>query len=559
MTIEEYVKNNITKVCDKVFLAPDIPNKKLDGAIKSMTNGIDPNIVIALADTTIFGSAKEGLLITGEKMYIRSMMGDGKAIINLTDIKQSTYKKEIVPKKDKQVEIESVFVELNDGTRIDITANAYGLKLEELSLFINGIMELNKAGIEFKESSQTYPLSLMDSIVKISYIKLLCNYCYNDDDCIDSKEYSEIMSLVVRNDLVSEERLQIRAYIMNESLIEDDNNLLDIISKNVKEESFKSLKQSLMKDMIYLHRVTQDKNSWKNDQYILKMKKLLELNDDQLDILEKSIINDEEILSQRKNDSEITKGVKEIAAKAGAVGVPLAAIYLSGSVMGVSAAGITSGLAALGCGGILGFSSMFTGIGVVALLGAGTYKGVKKITGISDVENNKQREMMIQQIIRNNQKTLNCVIEDINSISMQLVQETKKGLVASEKIEQLSTMLMMLNKSANNTSSHINYASKEAIISHLPLKLDYMRLIELTEGATNQAAREFVLNCYEEKEVIKDDGQSKKEYILNDKLDQDTLSNLLEIIRNIGYLKVSDAAFAAIKGNTKKLFNSFIE
>ena len=98
MTIEEYVKNNITKVCDKVFLAPDIPNKKLDGAIKSMTNGIDPNIVIALADTTIFGSAKEGLLITGEKMYIRSMMGDGKAIINLTDIKQSTYKKEIVPK-----------------------------------------------------------------------------------------------------------------------------------------------------------------------------------------------------------------------------------------------------------------------------------------------------------------------------------------------------------------------------------------------------------------------------------------------------------------------------
>ena len=57
---------------------------------------------------------------------------------------------------------------------------------------------------------------------------------------------------------------------------------------------------------------------------------------------------DENILNERKNDSDIVKSMKEIGAKAGAVGVPLAAVYFSGSVIGMSAAGLTSGLATLG-------------------------------------------------------------------------------------------------------------------------------------------------------------------------------------------------------------------
>lgn len=87
--------------------------------------------------------------------------------------------------------------------------------------------------------------------------------------------------------------------------------------------------------------------------------------------------------------------MKDLVAKAGAVGVLLAAIYFSGSVVGMSSAGITSGLTALRMGGALGFSSMLTGIGSTVLIGVGAYKGIKKVTGISDLENNKQREMML--------------------------------------------------------------------------------------------------------------------------------------------------------------------
>ncbi|MDP4086135.1 MAG: hypothetical protein Q8934_16155 [Bacillota bacterium] len=76
-----------------------------------------------------------------------------------------------------------------------------------------------------------------------------------------------------------------------------------------------------------------------------------------------------------------------MAAKAGAVGVPMAAIYFSGSVIGLDATGITSELAALGMGGILGLSGIVTGIGAALLIGVGAYKGIKKVTGISDLEN----------------------------------------------------------------------------------------------------------------------------------------------------------------------------
>lgn len=72
------------------------------------------------------------------------------------------------------------------------------------------------------------------------------------------------------------------------------------------------------------------------------------------------------------DDRQAAEITTNAAAGLAAVGVPLAAVYVSGSVIGLSAAGITSGLAALGLG--LG---MVPGIGVVALLGAGIFLSVR--------------------------------------------------------------------------------------------------------------------------------------------------------------------------------------
>lgn len=64
--------------------------------------------------------------------------------------------------------------------------------------------------------------------------------------------------------------------------------------------------------------------------------------------------------------------IGEAISNMASVGIPVSAVAASGSVIGLSAAGITSGLAALGLG--LG---MVGGLGVVAGLGAASYFGVK--------------------------------------------------------------------------------------------------------------------------------------------------------------------------------------
>ena len=266
-----------------------------------------------------------------------------------------------------------------------------------------------------------------------------------------------------------------------------------------------------------------------------------------------AIKSDEDILALRKNDSEIEKSIKDLASKAAVVGVPLAAIYLSGSVIGISAAGLTSGLAALGMGGLLGFSSMFTGVGIAVLLGVGTYKGIRKATGLSDLENNKQREMMLQAIIKNRQKSLNYLIEDVNEVAQQLSNEAKNGKEAEEKIKKIAALLSMLSKGQKATADKIKYAEIETIISKLPKKLDELRLQELTNEATKAKVRKFILSCYVKKQKEKEDGTIQDYLELSNDLTISQLEQLYKSLNCIGYLNVKDAAVASVKGIAKNL------
>lgn len=92
------------------------------------------------------------------------------------------------------------------------------------------------------------------------------------------------------------------------------------------------------------------------------------------------------------DDRKAAEITSHAAAGLAAVGVPLAAVYVSGSVIGLKAAGITAGLAALGLG--LG---MATGLGVVALLGAGAYFGVRALLGSAARSNERLRAEAAQK------------------------------------------------------------------------------------------------------------------------------------------------------------------
>lgn len=554
MSVESYIKSNTATVGDKVYVVPEIQEKKLNNAISAIAPGVNPEYVLAIADTTLFGSAKEGIVFTGDSMYIKQMLEEKKEY-KFENIVKAEFRITTKQKDNGKVEEKKhIDLHLNDETVVSLSSNMFAINYEKLTDLINGIINEGGEDKSYVTTSQMLPLAAMDNEIKDAYIKIICNFAYSDDDIIDPKEYAEIISLIVRVDYNSENRLKIRSYMCSNSELEETDALVQYINDNVPEGSLEVIKKSLMKDIIYLYKIKNPINNWKENYFITSMQNKFEIEDDQIELVIAAIKNDEEILTLRKNDTEIKKSMKDLAAKAGAVGVPLAAIYFSGSVVGMSAAGVTSGLATLGMGGLLGLSGMVTGIGVVVLLGVGTYKGIKKITGIGDLENNKQREMMLQAIIKNSQKSLDYLIEDVNEISRLLMEEIKNGLETSRKIEKLSALLSMMSKGAKATTEKISYAESESVISHLPKTLDLVRLEELTKEATKEKLRDYVLSCYIEQEVNNEESETlKTELQLNDKLPLNQLEQLYQVFEAIGYTTLKDAAFASAKGAAKNL------
>lgn len=144
------------------------------------------------------------------------------------------------------------------------------------------------------------------------------------------------------------------------------------------------LKFTLLTDMFFMA-YADGIVSPEEEKEINKIAAKLQISRDQLAAIDRYV--DAVVSAQHSSPSKTDwkKSGSEIAGSLASAGVPLGAIVISGSLVGSGAAGITSGLTALGMG--LG---MTTGIGVALSLGVGSYLGVrwlfKRIFGETDDE-----------------------------------------------------------------------------------------------------------------------------------------------------------------------------
>ncbi len=91
----------------KVFTSPDIPSKKLKNAIKAYAHELSEEDVLFLMDTTIFGSAKDGLLMNEDTLYIHRAFAD-RMKIAIKDIQS------ISLEEDDAAELELMDIHVND-------------------------------------------------------------------------------------------------------------------------------------------------------------------------------------------------------------------------------------------------------------------------------------------------------------------------------------------------------------------------------------------------------------------------------------------------------------
>ena len=65
---------NYSYIKDQTGKIPNIPPKKLRNALESYAPGIAPADVLVLIDDTVFGGAKEGMIITKRKLFSKQIL-----------------------------------------------------------------------------------------------------------------------------------------------------------------------------------------------------------------------------------------------------------------------------------------------------------------------------------------------------------------------------------------------------------------------------------------------------------------------------------------------------
>ncbi|EGT3628443.1 hypothetical protein FAP94_18975 [Morganella morganii] len=544
--VNVYLKEKISAVSSNVFVAPEIPTKKLNNAAESMKLVDSINAIIAIYDNTLFGSAKDGFAVTGEKIVVKNAF-DAPFSMSFTEIETVKYVRNVsVSDKGKEKVEECIDFIKKDGNTVKLSG-LLDCNYEKLAEVLNSAVQDFDS---FEEEDQLITLSEMSERLKVAYVQIVINMAFSDDGVIDQKEYAEILQLMTRLELSKDSRFELRGYLASIENLFSIENLLDIIDAESKASHNKSIKISLVKDIINVH-MSVNNGEYLDCPFLKENQKLFGVTDEEIELAIQAIKLDFSMLKDDFTDDALKRGIKELGAKAGAVGVPLAAVYLSGSVVGLSAAGLTSGLATLGLGGALGFSSMATGIGVAVLIGVGAYKGIRHLTGANELDKAKRRELMLNEIIKQTQRTISYLIEDLNIITAKLNEALQNFSVQDAKVVKLMQMISAMTGAAGVLNAKSNATNNSYIKLSCPKELDLSKLKSLTSEPTKQQLYNLVMSFYEVKSITKlVDGSEKSidVHVLKQDIATEQLDRLAKIFDAIGYFKVADVLKSKVAG-----------
>jgi uncharacterized tellurite resistance protein B-like protein len=215
-----------------------------------------------------------------------------------------------------------------------------------------------------------YPLQRCSENEKIAYLSILASICYVDGEFSEC-ERQQLNAFLNDFNISSEGKREICSSIFNLSE-KNKINYLNII-RNICDTD---LNFTLVSDMCLL--ALSDSNfSIKEYNYVMEIGENLGITHEQVEAIRTVQENLYKIKDIPSKSKAFKKIIKECVSKLAGAGVPIGAIAVSGSVFGLSAAGLTSGLAALGA--LVGGGMLAGTVFVVPAIAAGSVYGVKKL------------------------------------------------------------------------------------------------------------------------------------------------------------------------------------
>ena len=221
------------------------------------------------------------------------------------------------------------------------------------------------------EEQKKHPLEEYSENEQIAYLSILSAACYVDKEFGD-KEKRQLDVLLAQLKISDIGKAKIYSSVFNLQR-EDKLANLDAIQNLGNTE----LKYTLISDLC-LFSLVDSKFTDEEYQYILGIGEILGINQEQVDAIKSIQVNLDSIKDLPSNSERFRQVIKESVATLAGVGIPIGAIAASGSVFGLSAAGISSGLAFLGAG----FGMLAGAVVVVPAIAIGAAYGVKKLFDI---------------------------------------------------------------------------------------------------------------------------------------------------------------------------------
>ncbi|WP_227939708.1 hypothetical protein [Alkalihalobacillus deserti] len=268
----------------------------------------------------------------------------------------------------------------------------------------------------------------------VSLYGLLFKIAYVDGE-LDKDELRRIFEMINTEDFSERGKQKVQNYLVEEPEVEE---IIAKIKVDIEE----------MKYIAYLNcieiSICNDEVNGLQQEVLIRLKNEFHITNEQDKEMRKFAQTAKDIAERGIDDEYAKDTLKSGAAGLGAVGVPIAAVYFSGSVIGLSAAGITSGLAAVG----LGFG-MIPGIGVAILVGSVIFIALTKIFDVGGKRKKKkaqlEKERRAEQVIRNLQETINYLFEKI----LVLEEKAKDAEANKEAIKKLQDVVQKLKQIQN--------------------------------------------------------------------------------------------------------------
>ena len=223
-----------------------------------------------------------------------------------------------------------------------------------------------------QEEQKKHPLEDYSENEQIAYLSILSAVCYVDKEFGD-KEKRQLDVLLAQLKISDVGKAKIYASVFN---LQHEDKLANL--EAIQNLGNTELKYTLLSDLC-LFSLVDSKVTDEEYQYILGIGESLGITQEQVDAIKSLQENLYKIKDIPSNSERFRQVIKDSAASLAGVGVPIGAIAASG-FFGLSGAGLTSGLAALGA--LVGGGMLAGAVIVVPAIAFGTAYGVKKLFDI---------------------------------------------------------------------------------------------------------------------------------------------------------------------------------